>query len=171
MESTGMPAHVLVRKATEADVEGIAAVLALVAAERIHSAIDQPFTLEEHRTYLRTRSPREGIFVACSADRIVGFQSLDLWASTIHSMRHVGQLGTFVIPERRAQGLGNALFERTKAFAINVNYRKFVIQVRASNLPAQRFYRRLGFEDCGLLRDQVWIDGNFDGEVIMELFL
>ena len=48
---------------------------------------------------------------------------------------------------------------------------KLVVQVRGTNAPAQAFYRRLGFADCGRLSRQVMIDGSHDDEILMELFL
>ena len=48
---------------------------------------------------------------------------------------------------------------------------KLVIQVRASNVPAQSFYKRLGFVECGRLRGQVVIDAVEDDEIVMEFFL
>lgn len=143
-----------------------------VAQQRVHSAIDRPFTIEQERRYLQSLSPREAIFVAVSGSgRIVGFQSLDLWAASIDSMRHVGQLGTFLLTDWRRRGIGLALFLTTQSFARSAGYMKFVIQVRASNLAAQVFYRRLGFRECGRLTRQVRIDGQEDDEILMELFL
>jgi ribosomal protein S18 acetylase RimI-like enzyme len=163
---------VQIRPASADDAERIAAVWSRIAAERIHSAVDEPFTAEQEREYLRSLSPREVLHVATAGGaRIVGFQSLDLWARTIHSMRHVGQIGTFLLPEWRGRGLGRALFRRTEEFARGCGYTKFVIQVRASNLPAQLFYQRLGFAECGRLTRQVLIDGQEDDEILMELFL
>ncbi len=74
-------------------------------------------------------------------------------------------------PEYRRLGVGTALFRVTAAFARASGYRKFVIQVRASNTAAQAFYSRLGFRACGRLARQVAIDGREDDEVLMELFL
>jgi len=89
-----------VRRATEADADGIVAIWQVIAAERSYSAIDQPWTVEQERRYLFSLSPREAIHVAVSSSgHIVGFQSLDPWAPAIHSMRHVAQLGTFLLPE------------------------------------------------------------------------
>jgi hypothetical protein len=51
-------------------------------------------------------SEREGTFLAQAGAQVAGFQSLDLWARTIHSMDHVGQLGTFVRREWRRRGIG-----------------------------------------------------------------
>ena len=154
------------------DAADIAAVLAVIAAERIHSAIDRAWTIEEERRYLESLSPREAVHVAVDARRgIVGLQSLDRWSSLLTSMAHVGQVGTFVLPEWRGRGLGRQLWNATAPFAHDAGYRKLVIQVRGSNTAAQSFYRRLGFQDCGRLSRQVIIDGVEDDEALMEFFL
>jgi len=60
-------------------------------------------------------------------------------------MSHVAQIGTFIRPEWRRRRVGDALFRNTVDFAGANSYRKFVIQVRASNTAAVAFYSRLGF--------------------------
>ena len=63
-----------------------------MAAERIHSAIDHAWTVEQETRYLESLTPREAFHVAVDAGAgIVGFQSLDLWSSVLSSMAHVGQ--------------------------------------------------------------------------------
>jgi ribosomal protein S18 acetylase RimI-like enzyme len=161
---------VRIRRAFPADAGGIAAVLTVIAAERIHSAIDRPWTVEEERRYLESLSPRETVHVAIDdVQGIVGLQVLDLWSPLLTSMAHVGQIGTFLLPEWRGRGLGRELWSASVTFARQVGYRKFIIQVRGSNTAAQAFYRRLGFQDCGRLARQVIIDGVEDDEVLMEL--
>lgn len=159
-----------IRRASAADAAGIAAVLEVIAAERVHSAIDRAWTVAEERRYLKSLSPREAIHVAVDdVQGIVGLQILDVWSPVLNSMAHVGQVGTFLLPEWRGRGLGRQLWRATVAFARDAGYRKFVIQVRGSNTAAQAFYRRLGFQDCGRLSRQVIIDGVEDDEVLMEL--
>lgn len=161
-----------IRRATPADAPGIAAVLEVIAAERIHSAIDRVWTVEEERRYLESLSPRETIHVAVDDGQgIVAVQILDRWSPTLDSMAHVGQVGTFLLPEWRGRGLGRQLWSATLAFARDVGYRKLVIQVRGSNTRAQAFYRHLGFQNCGRLARQVIIDGVEDDEVLMELLI
>jgi RimJ/RimL family protein N-acetyltransferase len=161
-----------VRRASPQDADGIAGVLGAVARERVHSAIERPWTATEQRTYLASLSPREAFHVATAASgEIVGYQSLDLYSSVLSSMAHVGALGTFLLPVWRGRGVGRALFTATRQFAEVAGYRKFVIQVRASNLAAQRFYQQCGFRECGRLRAQVVIGGATDDEVVMEFFL
>jgi ribosomal protein S18 acetylase RimI-like enzyme len=163
---------ITIRRAVPADAAGISAVVEVIAAERIHSAIDRAWTADEEERYLASLSPREALHVAIDPARgIVGFQGLDRWSPIFGSMAHVGQVGTFLLPDCRGQGVGRQLWHATAAFARDAGYRKLVIQVRASNINAQAFYRSLGFQACGRLTRQVVIDEVEDDEILMELFL
>ena len=166
------PPSIAIRKASEADAAALVAIMEGIAAEKIHSAIDVPWTVEQQRAYLASLSDRESVHVAeTPSGEIVGFQTLDRWAPSITSMQHVAQLGTFLIPEWRRRGLGRLLFKSTEAFTRSAGYSKMVIQVRASNDSAKTFYRRLGFRACGRLARQVRIEGMEDDEILMEYFL
>jgi RimJ/RimL family protein N-acetyltransferase len=161
-----------IRRATGRDAEGIARLLHDVVSERVHSAIERAWTTEEQQSYLTSLSGREAVHVAVDGSGLViGCQTLDLYSPVLHSMAHVAQLGTFIVPSWRGRGVGATLFQTTRQFALSVGYRKLVIQVRASNSPALSFYRRLGFAECGRLRRQVVIDGREDDEIILEMFL
>jgi ribosomal protein S18 acetylase RimI-like enzyme len=162
---------ITIRRAVPDDAAAIVAVLATVAAERIHSAIDRAWTVEQERSYLASLSPREVIHVAVSAaSEIVGLQILARWSS-LESMAHVGEVGTFILPAQRGRGVGHQLWTATTSFARAAGYRKLAIQVRGTNTRAQAFYRGLGFRECGRLTRQVLIDGEEDDEVLMELFV
>ena len=162
----------LVRKATGRDAERIIDILQRISGERIYTAISTPWSAERQREYIESLSSREVVHVAESdSDGIVGYQPLELWASTLDSMAHVGQVGTFIRPEWRRRGVGEQLFATTLDFARQQGYGKFVILVRSSNISAQRFYGRLGFRECGRLTRQVRIDGREDDEILMEFFL
>ncbi len=161
-----------IRRATEADAEAIISILEGIASERIYTAINRPWSADEQRQYLVSLSAREAIHVAEPRGKaIIGYQTLELWAPTLDSMAHVGQIGTFLRPAWRRRGIGEALFQRTVDFARKRDFLKFVIQVRSSNISAQAFYRRLGFRECGRLNRQVRIGGQEDDEIIMEFFL
>jgi RimJ/RimL family protein N-acetyltransferase len=146
--------------------------MAVVVGERVYSAIDRVWTVEQERAYLESLSAREVIHIALDgADPIVGLQILERWSGVLDSMTHVGQVGTFLLPAWRGRGIGRELWRATAAFARDSGYQKLVIQVRGTNVQAQSFYRRLGFAECGRLSRQVVIDGSYDDEVLMEMFL
>lgn len=160
-----------IRRASPKDAAGIVHVLETVTAERIHSAIDRAWTVEQEARHLESLSSREIFHVAVDATAgIVGFQSLDLWSALLPSMAHVGQVGTFLLPKWRGCGIGRQFWNATESFAKSAGYQKLVVQVRGSNAAAQRFYRALGFKECGRLTRQVIIDHVADDEVLMEYF-
>ena len=165
-----MVTAIAIRRASPDDAASIVGIWKAIVAEKIHSAVDRPFSVETEREYLKSLSPREAIFVAETTDmKIIGFQSLDQWTKLFHSMDHVGQLGTFVLREWRHRGVGGQLASHTLAFARSSGYEKLVIYVRASNADAQAFYARLGFVRCRRLVRQVKIAGDHDDEIVMEL--
>ncbi len=160
-----------IRRATPADAEAISAVWEAICAERVYTAVNRPFTPQQEREYIASLSERESIFLAEVDGRVVGFQSLDQWIKFTDSFDHVCSVGTFVLPEWRRRGIARRLAEHTLAFARAHGYEKIVIYVRGSNSGAQAFYRSLGFTPKGVLARQVKIDGQYDDEVFMELFL
>jgi L-amino acid N-acyltransferase YncA len=161
-----------VRRAGADDAEGIATVMHAVVAERVHSAIDRAWSADEERRYLSSLSSREAFHVAVAdSGQIVACQSLERFSTVLSTMSHVAQVGTFVLPAWRGRGVGPALFEVTRRFALSKEYRKAVITVRGSNASALSFYRGLGFVECGRLSKQVVLDGEVDDEIILEMFL
>ncbi|MBK7929411.1 MAG: GNAT family N-acetyltransferase [Bryobacterales bacterium] len=148
------------------------ALLEQIARERIHTAIDQPWPAAEQRRYIEQQSPRECIHLAETGEgELLGYQVLEQYAASISSMAHVGQLGTYVRTGLRGQGIGRRLFEATLGFALSRGYRKFVIQVRATNAAALAYYQSLGFTVCGRYTRHVLIDGVEEDEVLLELHL
>jgi L-amino acid N-acyltransferase YncA len=160
-----------IRHAAVDDAAGISAVWEAIVAEKIYSAVDRAFTIEEERAYITGLSERESLFVADDHGRVVGFQSLDKWSAFMTTTAHVGQLGTFVLEEYRGTGVGPRLASATFDFARSHGYEKLVIFVRGSNSGAQTFYKSLGFRECGRLARQVKIWGDYDDEILMELAL
>src|SRR5688572_25751410 len=115
-EATALSApHFQIRRATADDADGVAMVLRSVVSERIHSAIDRAWTPDQQRRYLESLSSREAFHVAIAGSGgVIGYQSLDLYSPVLPSMAHVGQLGTFLLPDWRGHGVGQALFNATR---------------------------------------------------------
>jgi phosphinothricin acetyltransferase len=163
---------VVIRPAAAGDGAPMVALLERIAGERRWTAITEPWSAGEQESYLARRSHREAVHVACGErGTLIGYQVLELWAPTLGSMAHAGQIGTFLASEWRGQGVGRELFLHTRRFAAANGYAKFIAQIRAGNESALRFYRGLGFEPCGRFARQVRIDGVEEDEILMEYFL
>jgi ribosomal protein S18 acetylase RimI-like enzyme len=161
-----------VRTAVPTDAENMILLLQEIVGEHVYTAITEPWSAAEQQRYITRLSAREAIQVAeDEQSSLIGYQVLELWAPTLASMAHVGQVGTFIKAAWRGQGIGRMLFSHTLSFAVKQGYGKFVIQVRSSNTAGQSFYRRLGFTECGRLARQVRFGDVEDDEILMEYFL
>jgi dephospho-CoA kinase len=168
----GLPMPVpIVRRATLADCEGTAAVLNSIVREGGRTVTGRTFTPAQEREFFRTLPPRAFLNVALLGKVIAGFQSVEPYATWTHTMDHVASLGTHILATARARGLGHALSVATWAEAAAAGFSKLVITVRADNPQAQAFYTGLGFQPCGRLTRQAFVDGNYVDELLYESFL
>lgn len=161
----------VIRRWTWADAEGIAAVLNSVVLEGGRTIAGRTFTLAQERAFLRAMPKRSLLNIALVGQVVAGFQEVMPYATYTQAMDHVGSAGTFIVAAVRGRGLGRALTAITWAEARASGYSKLVITVRADNPEAQAFYTGLGFQPCGRLTRQAFVDGKYVDELLYELFL
>jgi dephospho-CoA kinase len=165
-----LPAPVI-RRATLAECEGTAAVLNSIVREGRRTATGQTFTPAQERAFFRSLPPRAFVNIVLLGKVIAGFQSVEPYATWTHTMDHVASLGTHILAAVRGRRLGHALSAATWAEARAAGFSKLVIAVRADNPLAQTFYTGLGFQPCGRLTRQAFVDGGYVDELLYELFL
>ena len=113
------------------------------------TVVDRTYSVEEEKAFLNGLDPRARLSVATVAGHVIGFVEVDLYATNVRAMQHVGTMGTFVTAGLRGQGLGWRLADANFANARAVGFLKLVINVRADNAGAQRFIRRLASDPVG----------------------
>lgn len=163
----------LIRKATPDDAAQVASVMNAVILEGRWTALTNPFTEAEERAFIAGLGARSAMFVAAVEANIVGIQVIepDGLAHYTDSMRHVGTVGTWIHTDFRGHRIGQCLAEASFAFARDNGYEKLSIQVLVHNERARRFYSKLGFEEFGVARKHVKLDGCFYDAVYLEKFL
>jgi len=103
---------------------------------------------------LRGLDPHEGhVSLAVARGQPIGWIELHRGAS--RRVAHVAVLTVAVAPGWRGRGVGTALMEAARRWALSRRLRKLQLHVRAGNAGAIALYRRLGYEVEGVLRDQV----------------
>ena len=137
----------------------------------IYSSLDTTFSLEEERNFI-LNFPKRGIFhLAEKEGEIVGFQTVEPFATYTHAHDHVGVIGTMVKLSETRQGIGKTLFKATVNSAREKRYEKFFTYVRTDNERALGFYQNLGFSIVGITKRQVKIKGRYIDEIMIEKFL
>ena len=99
----------------------------------------------------------EAVFVAVADDapaRLVGFAEVSRRAYAEGcDTSPVGFLeGWYVVPERRAQGVGRALVGAAEAWARALGCREFASDALAENEASARAHRALGFQEVEVIR-------------------
>jgi len=165
--------ELLVRDARPDDAQAIVAIFNPIIEAGVYTIFDTPFTVEAEKEYI-LNFPRAGIFHVAERrqDRqVVGFQSMEPFATYTHAFDHVGVLGTYVDLACRRQGIAAFLFEATFAAARRKGYEKIFTFVRADNPAALSTYLSQGFQIVGTAKKQAKIKGTYLDEIIIEKFL
>lgn len=163
----------IVRPAQPEDAAAIVAIFNPIIESGKYTAFDTPFTVEAEREYI-ANFPARGIFhVAVRQDdqRIVGFQSMEPFATYTHAFDHVGVVGTYVDLAERRQGIAGQLFAATFEAARQKGYEKLFTFIRADNPAALATYQQQGFQIIGTAHRQAKINGSYVDEIMVERFL
>lgn len=163
----------LVRTAQPDDAEAIVAIFNPIIEAGLYTAFDTPFTVEAERAYI-LNLPQRAIFLVAERRedrRIVGFQSMEPFATYTRAFDHVGVLGTFVELSQRRQGIASGLFQATFETARAIGYEKIFTFIRADNSAALAAYLRQGFRIVGTAQRQAKIRGRYIDEMIVEKLL
>lgn len=166
-----MPIDLIVRPAVAGDAAGIVNLVNPIIAAGVYTAFDTPFTIDGEQRYIET-FPARGIFhVAVSDEQIVGFQSMEPFATYTHAFDHVGVLGTYVDLSRRRTGIGSALFEATFEEARRKQYDKLFTYILVHNTAALRAYTKHGFSIVGTARRHARIRDAYVDMLVVERLL
>ena len=163
----------IARPAQPEDAAAIVAIFNPIIESGKYTAFDTPFTVEAEREYI-ANFPARGIFhVAVRQDdqRIVGFQSMEPFATYTHAFDHVGVVGTYVDLAERRQGIAGQLFAATFEAARQKGYEKLFTFIRADNPAALATYQQQGFQIIGTAHRQAKINGSYVDEIMVERFL
>lgn len=139
-------ADVTIRRMNWLDVEDVTRV------EEASFAI--PWTKEAFMNEM-LRNEQAVYFVAVSERRVIGF--IGVWQ--IVDEGHITNIA--VLPEYRGQGIGHALLAQLVAFAREKDLAGLTLEVRVSNVGAQKLYEQFGFVQAGRRR-RYYQDNNED---------
>ncbi|CAN5725919.1 hypothetical protein BH23CHL5_BH23CHL5_09130 [soil metagenome] len=85
--------------------------------------------------------------------------------------RFVADLSIYIARSARGQGMGSRLLTHLIGEARMIGYHKLVLSAFPWNEAGMRLYRRQGFREIGVYREQGVLDGRWVDTVIMELIL
>ncbi|MDF3822536.1 GNAT family protein [Leptospira sp. 96542] len=155
----------------EDDVSPLLALRNDVALQNMLIAQARPNSVERVRRWLVDKSGREdGLFFVIAeltSQRCLGYlQLIDM-----HPLHGTAELGICIAPGAQGQGYGREALRLLEDYAHRMfSLRKIVLRVRA-DIPAAKFYPKIGYREVGCLRSHVHVDGQYLDVLMMEKIL
>lgn len=108
--------------------------------------------------------------VAESEGQIVGHAFLEI--PQLQSLRHIADLNIAVHIGWQNKGIGTLLLTQLIQWATNSGtIEKILLNVRTTNAPAIALYKKMGFQEEGLIKNRVKVKGRYFDDLIMGLSL
>jgi phosphinothricin acetyltransferase len=160
----------VVRAATADDIPAITRIYNQGIVDRIATLETEERNEAERLAWLAGRGERHPVLVAERGGSVLGWASINSF-NPREAYRHVADFSVYVDRDARGSGVGSALMEALIGVAARLGYHKLVLAAFPHNEAGLRLYRRCGFREVGVYREQGLIDGRWVDIVIMERLL
>ncbi|UFS59593.1 GNAT family N-acetyltransferase [Subtercola endophyticus] len=156
----------LIREAADADLPQLLAIHNYNIEHSTAIWTDTLATLSERRAWLDAhRSAGQLALVAAEGDDgddVVGYATYGPWRAK-EGYRHTVENSVYVRHDRTGQGFGEALMIELIARASEASFHVMIAAIEAGNAGSIRLHERLGFEDCGDIKQvgykfERWLD-------------
>jgi L-amino acid N-acyltransferase YncA len=158
------------RRAEMRDLESIRRIYNEGIEDRVATLDEDPKDEAEIRAWWENHAGRYAVIVAERDGEIVGWASLNPYSHRC-AYAGVGDLSIYVARTARGTGVGKRLLAELEAVARENDFYKIVLFTFPFNEAGQRLYRRLGYREVGVFKEQGRLDGVPTDVMAMEKLL
>jgi L-amino acid N-acyltransferase YncA len=160
-----------IRSARPKDIPAITRIYNQGIEDRIATFEVDAKTEADVMTWLLDERPtRYAVLVAESNGTIAGWAALRPYSHRC-AYAGVGDLSVYVERDARGKGVGEQLLTALEQSARAEDFHKIVLFTLPFNEAGQRLYRKRGFREVGIFREQGTLDGRLVDVMIMEKIL
>ncbi len=159
-----------IRDAAAADAAAICRIYNQGIQDRVATLETEERTPEERQAWLRARGRRHPVFVAEAEGEVTGWGSLNAF-NPRRAYDHVADFSLYVDRAWRGRGVGGRLLAALVARARAIGYHKLVLSAFPWNEAGMAAYRRAGFREVGIYREQGLLGGAWVDTIVMEKIL
>ncbi len=160
----------LFREARVADLAAIQHIYNEGIEDRIATLDTDPKDDSEIAGWFADHRGRHCVVLAVRENTIVGWASLNRYSNRC-AYDGVASLSIYIAREHRGTGIGKKLLAELEKRAIANDFHKIVLFTFAFNQLGQGLYRRAGYREVGVFRNQGRLDGKFVDVMAMEKLL
>ena len=137
-----------------------------IAREEVYLANTTGFPYEQSKAFVeRIISNNFSQFYAVENNQVIGWCDIIPKEQEFH--KHVGILGMGVISGYRNKGIGTKLINTAIKHARSRGIERIELEVYASNIIAQKLYKKIGFVQEGVKRKGKKINNQYEDVIMM----
>jgi len=161
---------VTIRDAGPGDAAAICRIYNQGIQDRVATLETEERAPEERRAWLEARGPRHPVLVVEAEGEVTAWGSLNSF-NPRRAYDHVADFSLYVDRAWRGRGVGHRLLDALVARARALGYHKLVLSAFPWNEAGMTVYRRAGFREVGIYREQGLLDGRWVDTIVMEKIL
>lgn len=161
---------VTVRLAEKSDIKQITCIYNQGIADRTATLEADEKTIEDRIVWFETHDSRHPILVAESEGNVVGYASLNVFNSRC-AYSGVVDFSIYIERSFRGKGAGSILLDALIKKAGQLGYHKLVLSALSHNENGKVLYKKFGFREIGIYKEQGILDGKWIDVLVMEKIL
>lgn len=163
----------MLRRVEEEDAEIIINYLNIVGGESDNLLFgENEFnkSIEEEKQFINNLDKSNNLMIIGMIDNNI-VSIANIGKSFRKRISHNGEIAISVKKEYWGIGVGYAVMNELIEFAKSNNIKNISLGVKASNNKAINLYKKCGFKEIGCHKDFFNVNGEFDDEILMDLYL
>ena len=163
----------LLRRVEEEDAEKIIKYLNIVGGESDNLLFGENefnSSVEEEKRFISNFNKANNLMIIGLIDNNI-VSIANIVKSPRKRISHNGEIAISVKKEYWGIGIGYAVMNELIEFAKCNNIKNISLGVKASNNKAINLYKKYGFKEIGCHKDFFNVNGKFDDEILMDLYL
>ena len=159
-----------IRLAVPTDLPQILAIYNEGIEDRVATLEQDPKPLDYMKEWWLEHQGRYAVLVAESEDGVIGWCSLNRYSHRC-AYDGVADLSVYIARDHRGRGVGSLLLQELETAARTRGIHKIVLFTFPHNGLGQGLYRKCGYREVGVFRNQGRLDGRFIDVMAMEKLL
>ncbi|UPM56133.1 arsinothricin resistance N-acetyltransferase ArsN1 family A [Gottfriedia acidiceleris] len=156
-----------IRLANENDLESIQRIYNQGIEDRIATLETEPKDLMYMKEWYGNHQGRFKVIVVENEEAVIGWASLNQYNGRC-AYNGVADLSIYISRDYRGKGVGSLLLESLEQLAKENDFHKIVLFTFSFNGLGQGLYRKKGYREVGVFKNQGILDGEFVDVMAME---
>ncbi|MGE7852924.1 arsinothricin resistance N-acetyltransferase ArsN1 family A [Bacillus paramycoides] len=165
-----MKTNNIIRQAVETDIMSILEIYNQGIKDRIATLEESPKDYSYMKEWFQRHQGRFKVVVTEQDGKVMGWASLNPYSNRC-AYDGVAELSIYISRDHRGKGLGKKLLIEIELLAIVNHFYKIVLSTLTFNQLGQGLYRKMGYREVGVFKNQGKLDGKFVDVMAMEKFL